>query len=666
MERGVVGNEALEEFRERLLRWGELCSQLRELYYKYLDLAAFRSDKCYFPGRRCRRSWERQYDVGDLTLMWTYIANTAPLCGKLIRALAEVEYEMRLRALESLEKYGGIERVTSPNGNSPIMNVFLKKPVHAYLILLDDKLHVIWGEFNNLSRDGKKRAVEVERKALSIIRRYKRGEKVEMEVEDYEVDREYERLWLEVPLPDSVSKLLNGRSKAPVALFRNLGWLLSDDNRSEPEHGAGNPGQIAVRIFDWIAVATYAKRISPGFTFVIKLSVYNISRTKDGNNPVIEARGIGAVAKTIRDIYRQFGITLSEKVEEVIARGFTVLNALREEAFRREGLTYVVNDVGAWITFSTAVATLVLGDGYVMPFELGVAVKSPPEAMPKKEAVKMKELAKALGGVAARQDIRLRGWQMRLLLPSPPTPAFEKAAKLYDAFTNYPVAATVEIGGIVYWLTHNNSGRFVTEKRRAVAGLYEAVKRLSLTVGAGKGTFALTYAQLRELAKYVPVRLLNEMEKEVVREVRPAPSFDLEALKKVLEEVAKMAKITAIRIGKYDRVVITPYIKSKAWKIMALLKAAGIRASVDRSRGRIIISERISVEAILRVMSNVFPPSSLLLFSRFYARVTPVYFHPIYISYVKAVPTPFSAENPLTYTAATQRFTKLSLPPKPT
>jgi len=69
MEKGAIDNKALEEFRKRLEHWDELCAQLRELYYRYLDLAAFRSDKCYFPGRRCKRPWKREYDVGDLTLM---------------------------------------------------------------------------------------------------------------------------------------------------------------------------------------------------------------------------------------------------------------------------------------------------------------------------------------------------------------------------------------------------------------------------------------------------------------------------------------------------------------------------------------------------------------------------------------------------------------------
>jgi len=46
--------------------------------------------------------------------MWMYIANTAPLCGKLMRSLAEVEYKIRLRALESLEKYGGVKKGRIP------------------------------------------------------------------------------------------------------------------------------------------------------------------------------------------------------------------------------------------------------------------------------------------------------------------------------------------------------------------------------------------------------------------------------------------------------------------------------------------------------------------------------------------------------------------------
>jgi len=110
----------------------------------------------------------------------------------------------------------------------------------------------------------------------------------------------------------------------------------------------------------------------------------------------------------------------------VIARGYAVLNALREEAFKREGLTYVVDNVGAWIAFSATVATLVLGDGYITPFVLGVVAKPPSETTLKGKVVGVRELAKALGGIAIKWNVRLRGWQMRSLLPVPPTPSFEK------------------------------------------------------------------------------------------------------------------------------------------------------------------------------------------------------------------------------------------------
>jgi len=41
-------------------------------------------------------------------------------------------------------------------------------------------------------------------------------------------------------------------------------------------------------------------------------------------------------------------------------------------------------------------------------------------------------------------------------------------------------------------------------------------------MGIKKGVFVLTYAQMKELAKFVPVWLLNEMEKDSTREVKLA------------------------------------------------------------------------------------------------------------------------------------------------
>jgi len=263
-EREVISNGALEEFRERLERWDELCAQLKELYYRYLDLAAFRSEKCYFPGRRCRRSWKREYDVGDLTLMWTHITNTAPLCGKLIKALAEVEYEVRLKAIKNLEEWGGIEKKSKGSNDYEITHIYLKRPIYAYLVLWNNKAYVIWGEFDGLPRSGKQRFAEIERRVIYLIGRYERSKDVNELIDIYEIDHEYERLWFKVPLPKSISNLLGEKDEAPVALFRNLGWLLSDDARQQVTHGAGNPGQIAVRLFDWIALVKYTIQSDAG------------------------------------------------------------------------------------------------------------------------------------------------------------------------------------------------------------------------------------------------------------------------------------------------------------------------------------------------------------------------------------------------------------------
>jgi len=608
MEREVVGNRALEEFRERLLRWDELCVQLRELYYKYLDLAAFRSEKCYFPGRRCKRPWGREYDVGDLTLMWTYIANTAPLCGKLMRALAEVEYQMRKRALESLEKYGGVEKSSNPRKGAKIVHIRLKEPVYAYLVLMDDKLYVLWKEFEYTSKDGRKRSAEITRKILGIINRYKRGEVVDVEVSEFEVDREYERLWLEVPLPEDMSKLLGGRGKAPVALFRNLGWLLSDDSRVWLSHTSANSGQVALRLFDWIALARYATDVlekAPSGLLMFKLAIYYVVKTEEGDNPKTEMWPINTATEVIRSVYGLFGITLSEP-EEVLARGYAVLKALREASFKREGKTYVVDDVGAWIAFSNVVDMLIVGDGFVMPTELGIVAKTSPKATLTGETTRVKKLAEALGCRASKKDVRLHTWHMRLLLPTPHTPTLEKTVKLFETLANYPVAAIVEINGARYLLTYEGNSRFVIGKKKGSA-LYKVINQLGLRMRAKKGVFVLTYAQLKELAKFVPVRLLNEVDKDSTREVKPVASPDLEILRKVLEEVVKIARIAFGLYRGREYIMITPYDKSKLWEIVAMLKAAGIRVSVDRSKGRIRIYEQKSVESIRRIMSYLFP-----------------------------------------------------------
>jgi len=614
----VIGNRALEEFRKRLERWDELCAQLRELYYRYLDLAAFRSEKCYFPGRRCKRSWKRQYDMGDLTLMWTYITNTAPLCGKLMRALAEVEYQIRKRALESLEKYGGIEEKKKPTDSHEVVNIRLKRPIHGYLVLWNDKLYVVWEE-----KDIQSEIAEIEHLVLDIIERYKRGEKVDVQVGEYEGDREYERLWLEIPLLEGASELLSGRAKAPVALFKNLGWLLSDDDRSRPLHGSGNLGQIAVRLFDWIALAKYASGVSSNYPLVFKLSIYRMAKTKNGINPHLIVRPVGTAADVIRSIYKYFGIKLS-KAKKATIHGYAVLIVLRERAFKRNGRVYVVDHVGAWIAFSNAVATLILGDGIVLPYEVEVVAKSAPINTPKGKLSLLKELGKALGGRTTKSRVKLRSWQMRLLLPIQPVPIFAKSVKLYNVSANYPAATVVKINNVAYLFTYSNNGEFVIGKKE-VDGLREILKRLGLSVAVRKDVLAIKYTQLKKLAKFAQVRLLNELERELARWVEPLMSSDEEVLRSVLEEVAKMAKIVIGLHRGREYVRIIPHDNSKLEEIIAKLKAVGIKFSVNRKKRWIYVESKRSVEVIRKVIPHIFSYNGKDFNFGLYARTTPAF-----------------------------------------
>ena len=600
MERTVVvNNKSLEEFLERLLRWGELCRELRELYYKYLDLAAFRSEKCFYPGRRCKRPWGREYDVGDLTLMWTYIANTAPLCGRLMKALAEVEYKIRLKALESLEKYGGVEKRMVLGGHY-VTQIRLKRPIYGYLVFLEDKLYIIWGEFDGLSKGGRDRATDVERKVIDIIRQIRRKSVIK-DVDEYEVDAEYKRLWLEIPLSGEASKLLGGKNKASISLFRNLGWLLSDDDRSDLAHGSSNLGQTAVRIFDWIALATInAKKLTPGKPLVFKLVSDRVTMTKDGPNPTIDVRPMGTAGKLIRTIYEQFGISLN-KPENVVAHGYAVLKVLKKEAFKRNGNVYVVDDVKSWIAFSNIVATLTLGDGSITPFEIDVAT----------HIAKVGELAKALGGVAKRATVAINTWHIRLLLPVPPSPAFEKSVKLYDAIVNYPSAAVVNVNGVEYLFVHAGPRQFAIRGRRRVAELKNVLEQYGIRFTISGDTLKLPYTQLKELAKYVPVRVLNDMEKDGIREIKPVSSPDLDAVRNALEKIARMAKIdVSLRQGRYY-VRIKPYDASKLWEIVSMLKVAGLRVVVANTRKYILIYEQKSVEAIFKTAKHFFPRLAL-------------------------------------------------------
>jgi len=579
----VVSNKALE-FLERLLRWDELCAQLRELYHKYLDLAAFRSEKCYFPGRKCRRSWNRQYDVGDLTLMWTYIANTAPLCGKLMKALAEVEYEIRLGVLKNLEKYGGKELRT---GRTPTISLY--RPVYARIISWD-KLYVLWRDVDEDFDYNDEATNALSQRAVKKI----------------DIDREYERLWLEVPVPQH---LFGGRDVVPLVLLRNYGWLLSDDSRQRFKHIAGNLGQVAARLFDWIALAMYNGTRIP---IMFRIYSYSVSKTRDEINPFVVIEPAGQTLKLMYEVYRKFGISLDEDSERVIESGYKIIKTLREGAIKREGNVYVVDDVGMWIAFSNMINTLIFSDGYVMPYELGVAAKE----------ARVRTLAEALSGTVSGHMARLTSWHYRLLLPVSPALPFEKSIALYKTLTEYPAAALVEIGNERYLLNHSGNGKFVIGK--GIGGVL--AQKLGLTAKINGRVIVFSYTQLTR----VNATFLNDCEKEAIREVKPVPTFNSD-IEKIVEALTKNARLSLGRkrlVAKFDD-------RAKFEEFAAKLKSVGFRISVDRESKRIIIYERRTFEAVLNVLSRLFPS--------------------LYVYFVKAAPS--EAENLLSKTAATQRLT---------
>jgi len=151
--------------------------------------------------------------------------------------------------------------------------------------------------------------------------------------------------------------------------------------------------------FEWIALAKCAveRGIAPRAPLAFELAIRKVTKTGEGDYPTVEAVPVGETAEALNTVYEWFGIALG-KTEEVLAKGYAVLRALREEAFKHDGRMYVVKDVGAWIAFSNAVDVLVVGDGYVLPYEVRIAVKTAPRATLTGEASLLEELAMPSAG----------------------------------------------------------------------------------------------------------------------------------------------------------------------------------------------------------------------------------------------------------------------------
>lgn len=111
---------------------------------------------------------------------------------------------------------------------------------------------------------------------------------------------------------------------------------MSDDKRGAFRHGAGNPGQAAMRLFDWIVLTKYATdvlKIVPNVPLVFKLEVRIVAETREGRNSLVEVSPIGIATGVFRTVYERFGIAIGNS-ESVILGGYAILKSLRVNAIR--------------------------------------------------------------------------------------------------------------------------------------------------------------------------------------------------------------------------------------------------------------------------------------------------------------------------------------------
>ena len=175
---------------------------------------------------------------------------------------------------------------------------------------------------------------------------------------------------------------------------------------------------------------------------------------------------------------------------------------------------------------------------------------------------------------------------MRLLLPIAPSPAFGKALNLYTSLARNPVAALVELGNAKY-LLYRYDNRFGVKGVTAVE-LYETLKKLDIEVKLRGNAVKFTPKQLEELAQRgVSVRFLDEIEKvaarEMIRRLEKAkkragramkPQLDVESVRRVLVEMAKIARIIVAQYKRGEYIRIIPHV--------AKLQTARIAVDVAR------------------------------------------------------------------------------------
>ena len=413
-----------------------------------------------------------------------------------------------------------------------------------------------------------------------------------------------ERLFHEVELPLEAVKQL-GAGKAPLSLFLNLGWLLSDDERNKVVHMTARPGQVAVRIMHWLALAKWAGRhdIMSTRPTVFKLSISYTAQTQEGPSSLILIRPIGRTTEAIEAAYGRFGLQIGD-AERVKQLGYEIMRVLREAAFEKRGKAYTVKHVDAWLAFAAALKTLVLGDGVVSRTRLGVTVE---ERLTRK-------LAGVLNGCIGGHCVWLRQSMARILPPILPT-LFERDVALYRSLALFVKGLEVSIGSRS-WVLGRRYGNFET-KGLSATELAEALKGVLGDVPYTNGVLRLSEGKAMRLVEMGLARLLSELEHEAARRIGIRRVYEELRLTQTeveaLTEAAKLARRVSIfpfrlkrgdKVYVYERVLLYYDSEEKLNRALEVLQRIRYQPTVYWDRKRIIVVRREYVELLKRIKQN--------------------------------------------------------------
>jgi len=83
------------------------------------------------------------------------------------------------------------------------------------------------------------------------------------------------------------------------------------------------------------------------------------------------------------------------------------------------------------------------------------------------------------------------------------------------------------------------------------------------------------------------------------------PPLDVESVRRMLVEMAKIARIIVAQYKRGEYVRIIPHDKTKAYEIKAMLSSVGIRSSSSRRKGEVRVYEKRSLEIIKTALFSI-------------------------------------------------------------